>query len=223
MIMRVNNILQLLLVLFQSVFCSISVTCGSLVKLQNVNSGFYLHSHEINYGSGSGQQSVTGISTANSAEDYWMIRESYNPQTQFQPCQQGSSIKKGQEIRLQHSQTRRWLHSHLHKSPLSGQQEVSCFGNHEASDTGDVWIVDWDSKAKTWQQYEKVRFKHKDTGAYLKQTDQQFNRPIPGQKEIAGSKKKDGGGQWQVSDGVFFPYTHNATKEEQEISKNEEL
>jgi hypothetical protein len=38
------------------------VTCDSLVKLRNSNSKLkiYLHSHEVAYGSGSGQQSVTG-------------------------------------------------------------------------------------------------------------------------------------------------------------------
>lgn len=37
------------------------VTCTSVIKLQNVQRGVRLHSHEVKYGSGSGQQSVTGI------------------------------------------------------------------------------------------------------------------------------------------------------------------
>jgi hypothetical protein len=32
------------------------VTCQSVLKLQNVNSGARLHSHDVKYGSGSGQQ-----------------------------------------------------------------------------------------------------------------------------------------------------------------------
>ncbi len=39
-------------------------------------------------------------------------------------CRQGTGIKKGQELRLQHVATRRWLHSHLFASPLSNNQEV---------------------------------------------------------------------------------------------------
>lgn len=35
------------------------VTCRSVIKLRNLR-GAFLHSHEIPYGSGSGQQSVTG-------------------------------------------------------------------------------------------------------------------------------------------------------------------
>lgn len=37
-----------------------TLTYGSVVKLQHVDSKYFLHSHQINWGSGSGQQSVTG-------------------------------------------------------------------------------------------------------------------------------------------------------------------
>ena len=36
------------------------VTCGSVIKLQHVATEHRLHSHQVNYGGGSGQQSVTG-------------------------------------------------------------------------------------------------------------------------------------------------------------------
>jgi hypothetical protein len=47
----------------------LQVTCDSLVKMRNSNSklNIYLHSHEVAYGSGSGQQSVTGAA-------YWSDR-----------------------------------------------------------------------------------------------------------------------------------------------------
>ena len=38
---------------------SSAVTCQSAVKLTNVQSDMRLHSHEINWGSGSTQQSIT--------------------------------------------------------------------------------------------------------------------------------------------------------------------
>ncbi|CAO3644469.1 unnamed protein product [Cunninghamella blakesleeana] len=37
------------------------VTCGSTVKLMNKATQYRLHSHGVSYGSGSGQQSVTGF------------------------------------------------------------------------------------------------------------------------------------------------------------------
>ena len=36
-----------------------AITYGSVIKLQHTESKYYLHSHQINWGSGSGQQSVT--------------------------------------------------------------------------------------------------------------------------------------------------------------------
>lgn len=38
---------------------------------------------------------------------------------------QGDAIKSGAIIRLQHMRTQKWLHSHLHASPISGNLEVS--------------------------------------------------------------------------------------------------
>lgn len=43
---------------------------------------------------------------------------------------QGDTIKSGTLIRLQHMRTRKWLHSHLHASPISGNLEVSDDGFH---------------------------------------------------------------------------------------------
>ena len=42
-------------------------------------------------------------------------------------AKQGDTIKSGTIIRLQHMKTRKWLHSHLHASPISGNLEVSLF------------------------------------------------------------------------------------------------
>lgn len=51
----------------------IQVTCGSVVKLKHVATGFDLHSHEISYGSGSGQQSVTGFKDTSDANSLWFV------------------------------------------------------------------------------------------------------------------------------------------------------
>lgn len=50
------------------------VTYGSAVKLASTQHAFNLHSHEISYGSGSGQQSVTGTANEGDEEDLWMIK-----------------------------------------------------------------------------------------------------------------------------------------------------
>src|SRR5699024_11190942 len=50
------------------------VTCGSVLKLMNSNAGVRLHSHDIKYGSGSGQQSVTGTDKQEDINSYWQVR-----------------------------------------------------------------------------------------------------------------------------------------------------
>ena len=85
-------------------------------------------------------------------DNMWLIKEAdtrnvENKSDGNKKCIPGTPIKCGETIRLQHVTTSANLHSHLFRSPLSGQQEVSCFGqSHEQmglsdGDTGDNWIV----------------------------------------------------------------------------------
>ncbi|XP_077021463.1 stromal cell-derived factor 2 isoform X2 [Tamandua tetradactyla] len=99
------------------------VTCGSVVKLLNTRHNVRLHSHDVRYGSGSGQQSVTGVSSVDDSNSYWRIRGKTAT-----VCERGTPIRCGQPIRLTHVNTGRNLHSHHFTSPLSGNQEVSAFG-----------------------------------------------------------------------------------------------
>lgn len=50
------------------------VTCGSVVKLMNNNYKTRLHSHDIKYGSGSGQQSVTAVDDQEDGNSYWAVK-----------------------------------------------------------------------------------------------------------------------------------------------------
>ncbi|MED6277136.1 Stromal cell-derived factor 2-like protein [Characodon lateralis] len=76
-----------------------------------------LHSHDVRYGSGSGQQSVTGVSAVEDSNSYWSIRG-----TSDASCARGTPVKCGQTIRLTHVNTGRNLHSHYFTSPLSSNQ-----------------------------------------------------------------------------------------------------
>ena len=55
----------------------------------------------------------------------------------------GEPVLCGSIIRLSHLETDRNLHSHLFSSPLSNQQEVSCFGGKGQGDTGDDFVSGW--------------------------------------------------------------------------------
>lgn len=91
------------------------VTCGSSIKLIHDPTRYRLHSHEINYGSGSKQQTVTAHGGRNDPNSYWLVKEAHDEV----PCVLGSKIQCQSIVRLEHVHTRRNLHSHDYRSPLS--------------------------------------------------------------------------------------------------------
>ncbi|MBN3298914.1 stromal cell-derived factor 2-like protein 1 [Amia ocellicauda] len=173
------------------------VTCGSLVKLLNIKHNVRLHSHDVKYGSGSGQQSVTGVEVPDDANSYWRIRGKPNA-----PCQRGVAIKCGQSIRLTHMNTGRNLHTHHFVSPLSGNQEVSAFGENGEGDDLDVWAVQ--CSGIHWERDDDVRFKHVGTDVFLSITGEQYGHPIKGQREVHGMSSANYNNYWRTMEGVFI-------------------
>lgn len=49
------------------------VTYGSVIKLLNVDYDVRLHSHDVKYGTGSGQQSITGTELKEDINSHWSI------------------------------------------------------------------------------------------------------------------------------------------------------
>lgn len=174
------------------------ITCGSALKLGNNVYDIRLHSHDVKYGSGSGQQSVTGMSDSLDANSYWQVSGSMR-----KDCVRGTPIKCGQTIRLTHVTTKRNLHSHRFQAPMSAEQEVSAFGDDGAGDSLDEWVVQCDGK--NWSRKDTVRFKHKETQAYLSCTAKTYGRPISGQQEIvASSQPSKATNYWKAMEGIYI-------------------
>ena len=53
------------------------VTYGSMLKLRHENTGYRLHSHEVSYGSGSKQQSVTAVSQPDDVNSFWILKAAH--------------------------------------------------------------------------------------------------------------------------------------------------
>ncbi|XP_061817660.1 stromal cell-derived factor 2 [Nerophis lumbriciformis] len=176
------------------------VTCGSVVKLLNVKHNVRLHSHDVRYGSGSGQQSVTGVTGVEDANSYWSVRG-----TREAACRRGDAVKCGQTIRLTHVNTGRNLHSHHFSSPLSSNQEVSAFGEEGEGDHLDEWSVE--CGGSVWKRQEAVRFRHKSTDALLSVTGEQYGRPIHGQREVHAMPGSTPHSLWMAMEGVFIKPT----------------
>ncbi|XP_037126633.1 stromal cell-derived factor 2 [Syngnathus acus] len=176
------------------------VTCGSVLKLLNVKHNVRLHSHDVRYGSGSGQQSVTGVTNVEDGNSYWSVRG-----TRDATCFRGNPVKCGQNIRLTHVNTGRNLHSHYFSSPLSSNQEVSAFGEEGEGDHLDEWTVECGGQA--WERAEAVRLRHKATEAALSVTGEQYGRPISGQREVHAMAGHGQHSLWKAMEGVFIKPT----------------
>lgn len=174
------------------------VTCGTVLKLSNTYEGSRIHSHDVKYGSGSGQQSVTAVTASDDVNSHWQV---YPPL--HGSCERGDSIKCGGKLRLKHLTTGCFLHTHNFHAPLSKHyQEVSCFGGGAQSDSGDDWQLICDSEE--WLESEAVKFKHVDTGVYLALSGQQFGRPIHGQREVVGTDSLTNTAKWITAEGVYM-------------------
>ncbi|CAL5361607.1 unnamed protein product [Camellia sinensis] len=182
----------------------VQITYGSAIKLMHERTKFRLHSHDVPYGSGSGQQSVTGFPNVDDSNSYWIVRPV--PDTD---AKQGDAIKSGTIIRLQHMRSRKWLHSHLHASPISGNLEVSCFGGDGESDTGDYWRLEIEGSGKSWRQDQRIRLHHVDTGGYLHSHDKKYTRIAGGQQEVCGVREKRTDNIWLATEGVYLPLTES--------------
>jgi len=175
-----------------------TVTCGSMLQLEHSASKFRLHSHEVKYGHqhGSHQQSVTLFQQSTDANNNFLIEGAYG-----EDCRPGTAVERGQKIRFKHIATNTYLHSHLFKSPLSGNQEVSAF---DESDSGDNWIVE-PMGGNEWKRDSKVRFKHADTHTYLHATGRhQYGHPIAGQREVSAYGSANNFNAWIAREGVYL-------------------
>jgi dolichyl-phosphate-mannose--protein O-mannosyl transferase len=140
----------------------------------------------------------------NSNEDpnsLWTLRRAYRASaespTSTYPLSAGTPIQCGSIIRLQHVLTKRYLHSHQHHSPLTQRQEISGYGDANASDSGDDWKVECVG-AKTGDFWKKengfyISLVHVDTNRRLftRRADMFTqnncpNCPIVNQLEISG-------------------------------------
>nr|VDD58229.1 unnamed protein product [Brassica oleracea] len=185
----------------------VEITYGSAMKLMHEKTKFRLHSHDVPYGSGSGQQSVTGFPGVVDSNSYWIVKPV--PGT---TAKQGDAVMSGATIRLQHMKTRKWLHSHLHASPISGNLEVSCFGDDSNSDTGDHWKLIIEGSGKTWKQDQRVRLQHIDTSGYLHSHDKKYQRIAGGQQEVCGIREKRADNVWLAAEGVYLPVNESSSK-----------
>jgi len=101
----------------------------------------------------------------------------------------------------------------LFKAPLSGNQEVSAFGEGGEGDTGDNWEIKCAQGEEYWRRGDAIQLRHVDTGKYLTSMESaEFNMgncggncPIMGQREVSCTSSADKRTKWMSGQGVYFP------------------
>lgn len=175
------------------------VRYGATVKLRHAVTGNALHSHLLVYGhpGTSGQQQVTCYA-GNDDNDLWRMK---GPDGQPDDFRFGQRAQHGDVIRLEHVLTTRNLHSHNgFPSPVTGQQEVTCFGESSIGDGNDNWRVEIDGGGQ-WNAERQVRLIHIGTDHAL-HSHAGFSHPVwtVGQQEVTGFPGRDINDLWSASD-----------------------
>ncbi|KAJ3435281.1 stromal cell-derived factor 2-like protein [Anaeramoeba flamelloides] len=149
------------------------------------------------------QQSVTGLRNTDSTGSLWLVKGKHGTE-----CPQGRILANGDIIRLEHLTTRKNLHSHQYKSPLSNNQEVSVYGQNSRGDSGDNFQLVLENCK--WHRDKAIILKHEKTNAYLADSSKQYGKPVSGQTEICTLKNNDSQStKWKATYGIYFPAEKN--------------
>ncbi|QSL64557.1 hypothetical protein MERGE_001858 [Pneumocystis wakefieldiae] len=199
-----------------------TVFYGSTVTIRHLNSPYgYLHSHFDSYPSGSKQQQVT-LYLYKDSNNNWLITDSGDKEHEIRSF---STIPDGSIIRLYHLETRKRLHSHDVRPPLSDvdwQNEVSGYG-HEGfpGDYNDFFRIEIDksrsytdeSKSSVRAIETKFRLIHVATGCALFSNN--IYLPEWGHGQIEVTCAKDGIYQnslWYIEDNNYNNSSVNIEK-----------
>uniref|UniRef100_A0A3Q3W0E8 Protein O-mannosyl-transferase 2 n=1 Tax=Mola mola TaxID=94237 RepID=A0A3Q3W0E8_MOLML len=179
---------------------------GSAITIKNLRiAGGYLHSHWHLYpeGVGAKQQQVT----AYLHKDYnnlWLGIEDYLLPSTGTP----DLVRHGDIIRLEHKETSRNLHSHLHEAPMTKKHfQVTGYGINGTGDANDLWRVEVcggrrGDLLKVLRS--KVRFLHRATGCVLYSSGKTLPKWGWEQVEVTCSPylKETPSSQWNIEDHI---------------------
>lgn len=180
------------------------ITYGSAIKLEHKATNHRLHSHDVSYGTGSRQQSVTGHHDLGDSNSFWIVKTAHGAARPLS----GKVVKCGDTIRLQHLNTRKNLHSHRHYAPLNRDYEVSAYRHNDGQwaegDQGDNWVVDCVGREKEWGRFKDIRLMHEQDKTYMTATSKlQYGDPIPNQLHVSAGSRKTGNTIWRTNEGYF--------------------
>lgn len=180
---------------------------GSVITLKNhKTAGTLLHSHQHLYPKEHPpeQQQITGYSHKDVNND-WQVNKAYSIHTENDALEY---VHDGDLIRLMHVETRRNLHSHPEKAPISTNMfQVSGYGENGMGDENDIWrvkIVKYGGKNGRVNTVKTIfQLIHYGTGCALQETEEQLPKWGWDQKEmVCNPNTFSTGTEWNVEGNV---------------------
>ncbi|XP_061105285.1 protein O-mannosyl-transferase 2 [Conger conger] len=180
---------------------------GSVITVKNLRiAGGYLHSHWHLYpeGVGARQQQVTAY-LHKDLNNLWLVRR---PDPADEHSGTPELVRHGDIIQLEHQETTRNLHSHLHEAPLTKKHfQVTGYGINGTGDPNDLWQVEVCGGRKgdlIKVLRSKVRFLHRATGCVLFSSGKTLPKWGWEQVEVTCSPylKDTPNSQWNIEDHI---------------------
>lgn len=172
---------------------------GNVIKLKHSVTGKSISSHIFPYNHvGTSGQQVTFASNIDDTNDLWKIK---GPHEQPDNFRLGYSVRHGDVIRLEHKATKKNLHSHPgFPSPITLQQEVTCYGQNGVGDSNDNWRLEIEGGG-IWEAGKRIRLIHINTNHALhSHFDHNFPIfPFTNQQEVTCFKNRDDNDWWYLS------------------------
>ncbi len=185
------------------------ITCGSILRIQNVMTKFHLSSNRLTWATGSHLQIITSVKESDNNESLFIIKEGEG----LAECETARPIFCDSIIRLEHVATGKNLHSHKFPSFVTDSQEACGFGDDGKGDLNDNFqIVCYNSKEKVLKAKTNFLLRHVDTDKFLyvninKSLYDDYNCrgcPILGQREVSLTHMKDKQCLWKIVGGMIY-------------------
>jgi len=175
------------------------IVYGGGICLRHAETGYHLNSERNLRYSGfhsSDEQLVSAVPTVNS-NTMWIVKGQHKPDDRYNFVPK-KVVQNGDIIRLEHYNTQSNLHSHSsYQSPVTKQQEVTCYGHDGVGDTNDNFRVEIGGGEKAWGINAKVRLIHVNTNHALHSHERKLHdNEEP--HEVTAYSRRDNNDLWIV-------------------------
>ncbi|KAJ2875135.1 hypothetical protein FB639_004028 [Coemansia asiatica] len=173
-----------------------TIKIGTILAFKHISSGRFLRSDRSHSTqTGSNQQLVYASKFTTGESDWWQVL----PANGDVPVP-GSIVAFGNQIRLRHVDTGRHLHSHYgFTDSLTGQNEVTCYGDQTLSDEYDHWVLErWGDGGygNTAKSTEPIVLRHYVSGMTLYSQDALLRDNV--QVVSCHSSGSNGNSKWRI-------------------------